>query len=115
MKGSSAKEVTLNIGDFLFNGADPVNLLDYDVIGFDADQCFVKYHLQEFTKLGVLPSADYLVKHHGYPPEYRDFSEDDLNFLINYAVLDKKNGLLLKLGVNKLVLRAYSGYRRLSE
>ena len=68
LKGSTPQEVVLNIGNFLFDGALPPNLFDYDVIGFDADMCFVKYHLEPFTRLGVEPSADYLVKEFGYPP-----------------------------------------------
>ena len=71
------------------------------MIGFAAYQCFVKYHLEAFTKLGVEPSAEYLVNELHYPPEYLEFTQGELNFPLNYGVLDKHNGLLLKLGANK--------------
>ncbi len=45
-----------------FQSASPPNLLtDYDVIGFDADNCFVKYSIRPLTELLVREELDDLI------------------------------------------------------
>jgi hypothetical protein len=46
---------------------------DFDAIGFDADHCFVKYNIQEITRLLIKVSCEDLVKNDGWPKEMLDF------------------------------------------
>jgi hypothetical protein len=46
---------------------------DYDAIGFDADHCFVKYNVQEITRLLIRISTEDLCKNDGWPKEILDF------------------------------------------
>jgi hypothetical protein len=43
-------------------------MTDYDAIGFDVDNTFVKYKIKEITKLAVSAYLSDLVEH-GYPKE----------------------------------------------
>lgn len=70
---------------------------DYDVIGFDADHCLVKYKLNELLVLLIKGELETLVKL-GYPPEILEFNyEEDLAFCLNASVFDIENGIVLKL------------------
>ena len=55
----------------VFNEVKPPNLLtDYDVLGFEADNCLVKYDTLALTKTFVqLTLEDLVTNYDGYPKE----------------------------------------------
>jgi len=50
---------------------------DYDVLGFDADHCFVKYNLHAYTRLLISIDLKDLHEVEGYPEEILDFDLAD--------------------------------------
>ena len=74
------------------------NLSDYDVVGFDADHCIVKYHLPALTRHMTAGAAHDFVKRFNYPPEFCDFKEEEFDFPMNGVIIDKERGVFLKLG-----------------
>jgi hypothetical protein len=46
---------------------------DFDAIGFDADHCFVKYNIQEVTRMIIRTSLEDMHKNDGWPKEILDF------------------------------------------
>jgi hypothetical protein len=63
---------------------------DYDVIGFDADHCLVKYNIVAMTHLIVDTHLVRLVKDfEGYPPEICNFDYDkNMGTVLNNCVWD---------------------------
>jgi hypothetical protein len=51
----------------------PDLVLDYDVIGFDADHSLVKYNVAEFAKLIARSFFEDMHNIYGYPEEILDF------------------------------------------
>lgn len=87
---------------------------DYDVIGFDADHCFVKYNVFEMAKLVVQSYLDDLHDSQGYPKEITDFNFDKhLSVMLNNAVWDIENGTILKLAEEGKITHAVHGYEKL--
>lgn len=57
------------IKKYFWTDIPPPNLLkDYDVLGFDADHCMVKYNIKELLELLVSSELEGLVEL-GYPKE----------------------------------------------
>lgn len=79
-----------SIKPHFFKDRQPPGLIsDYDVIGFDADHCFVKYNITELTRLIVSGHLKILHKDLGYPKEILDFDyENNLGVVLNNAVWD---------------------------
>jgi hypothetical protein len=73
---------------------------DYDVIGFDADHCLVKYDIVELTKLIVDTHLKRLTEdYEGYPKEICNFDyAKNSGTVLNNATWDIQNGNVLKLG-----------------
>jgi len=112
--------IPAKIKEHFFTGVEPPNLSrDYDAIGFDADHCFVKYNVKNFTLLFIRLTLRALHDELGYPDEILDFdcSEDSLDFdlIQNSSLFDIDNGTLLKLGEDKEVLSALKGRNFLSK
>jgi hypothetical protein len=63
---------------------------DYDVIGFDADHCLVKYNIVALTHLIVDTHLKKLVqKFEGYPAEIFNFDyEKNIGTVMNNCVWD---------------------------
>lgn len=92
------------------------NLLeDYDVLGFDADHCLVKYHVRELMLLVARIQGEDLHKKGGYPAEIADFDPSQIDICLNNAVWDIKTGNLLKLLEGGIVARACHGFKPLSQ
>lgn len=92
-------------------------ILNYNAIGFDMDHTFVRYKMRNFTKLVNQATSIYLVAKKKYPQEIFPKDEDDAKTKYKMAfraVFDHKTGVLLKIGSNKLIMRAYFGWRQLS-
>ena len=67
----------------------PDLLLDYDVIGFDADHSLVKYDVVEFAKLVTRSFLEDMHAIYGYPKEITEFDyENNLGTHLNNAVWD---------------------------
>ena len=94
----------------------PNLIKDYDVIGFDADHCLVKYKLKEFLTLLIEIELSELIEM-GYPDQVRDFFLQDkaLEMCLNGAIFDIENGTILKLAEGQEVVRAMKGYRALTQ
>ena len=105
--------IPAELKEFFFAGKHPPNLnKDYDVIGFDADHCMVKYNIDALTKLIVTQHLEQLKNEfEGYPPEVVDFDlENYAGVILQNACWDIENGTLLKLGQNDEVLHAIRGF-----
>ena len=103
------------VKEHFFTNVAPPNLLDYDVLGFDADHCIVKYKIQEFLHLLIRSSLEDFYEL-GYPAEIMDFNyEDDTQICLNTSLFDIDNGLLLQLAEGQEVIRAVKGFRVLSK
>ena len=88
---------------------------DYDVLGFDADHCLVKYNIPQLAALmSRLTSAD-LHERLGYPEEIRNVPDSIHGMSLNNTVWDIQNRLLLKLGEGKVVVQANRGTTKLTQ
>ena len=94
----------------------PNLLTDYDVIGFDVDNCIAKYNVQAFSETMTKTFLEDLVNTcEGYPESLKKYdpkllSKTQLN---NGCVWDIDNGTLLKLGEEGVVLAAVMGFQKL--
>ena len=80
---------------------------EYDVIGFEANHCLVKYKEEALTRHSVKVLLEELVDNFGYPKEILDFDyEKNLGLRLNNAVWDLDNGAMLKIGQGHSVLNA---------
>lgn len=106
------------IKNYFFSDVTKPDLLrDYDVLGFDADHCLVKYNVRETVKLLVRSELQELVDHASYPDALLSIDLDDettLDMCMNGAVFDVDHGLVLKLVEGKEVVRAMKGFRVLT-
>lgn len=92
-------------------------LTNYAAIGFDMDHTFLQYKLRNFVELMYNSTASFLVETKGYPKEMYPTDKTMAENLYKYffrSVFDHKNGNLLKIGWENLILRGYNGMHRLS-
>jgi hypothetical protein len=83
--------------------------MDYDVLGFDADHCMVKYHVKNLMiHCHQLMAMDLHTKE-GYPKEICDFETKEIGSCLNATVFDIERGNVLKLGEGKTITMAYHG------
>ena len=74
VKLSSRKEQLKTMNDFIYSNSprELPNLSNYDVVGFDADHCVVKYHLHALTKHIATGAVNFIYERFsGYPEEYK--------------------------------------------
>lgn len=103
------------IKEHFFTGIPQPNLLeDYDVVGFDADHCIVKYNNKELVKFLVkIELAEFAEM--GWPKAIEDFDyENDLEMCLNASIFDIDNGLVIKLAKGQEVINAMKGMRKLT-
>lgn len=96
----------------------PSLLADYDVIGFDVDNCIAKYNVKAYSECMTKTYLEDLVTScEGYPEEVKKYDPKLLMLtqLNNGCVWDIDNGTLLKLGEDKQVLAAIYGFTKLSQ
>ena len=99
----------------LYTNRSPPDLCkDYDVLGFDADHCLVKYNLPYMTDLICRLTADDLCDKMGYPEQIKQWPARLMAMSLNNIVWDIEHRALLKLGEDKLVVQAYRGSQRMS-
>jgi hypothetical protein len=84
-------------------------LNDYDVLGFDADHCLVKYNTQALTELIVNSFLSDLTNRFGYPKVKFDFENGIESLMLNSVVWDIQNGTLLTLVEGKKITSAVCG------
>ena len=66
--------IPASVKKYFFDGKEMPNFSkDYDAIGFDADHCFVKYNIQEITRMLIRVSCEDLHKNDGWPVEITQF------------------------------------------
>jgi HAD superfamily 5'-nucleotidase-like hydrolase len=89
---------------------------EYDAIGFDMDLTLARYKFRPFIQILFESAATKLVRDHDYPQDM--FPDDEsLDFFLAFSgrcVVDLKRLLVLKVGKLGEVLRAFSGYDRLT-
>jgi len=90
-------------------------LKDYKAIGFDMDHCLVRNRVKEIFPHLCNCLYKVLIDQRGYPSSFYNFGTLERNFFMNGLVIDLKTGNILKLGEQKLVLRAYFGFKRLTQ
>ncbi len=90
-------------------------LKTYSAIGFDLDHCLVRYRLKDFLPIAYQTLARILVEEKSYPEEILNFGPKEISMMHNGVVIDLITGNILKLGENKLILRGYNGFDRLSQ
>ncbi len=87
---------------------------EYDVIGFDVDHCLVQYNVPNLHEMTYMAITTSLITDRGYPKIVQELTPQQWNFPINALICDYTTGCTLKMGENQRVLRAYYGFRRLS-
>ena len=87
----------------------------YMAVGFDVDHCLIRYRLSILFPILYKAIARTLVEEKGYPAEMLHFGKKERCFIMNGLVIDCKTGIIVKLGEEKVILRAYYGYERLSQ
>ena len=92
----------------------PVDLSQYDAIGFDVDHTLIKYKIKNLVQLVYRGFAQTLVEEKGFPADLLELTEDEAKFASNGLTIDQSTGLIIKLGENKTILRAYYGFQRLT-
>ena len=90
-------------------------LEEYDVIGFDVDHCLVQYNVPNLHQMTYRALTETLITERGYPRILQDLTVEQWNFPENALICDYSTGCTLKLGENNRILRAYHGFRRLSQ
>ena len=70
---------------------------DYDVVGFDADHCIVKYNVRKLAELMARGMGEELRDKFGYPEEITKMNESFYDLGLNNAVWDIEKRTLLKL------------------
>ena len=95
----------------------PDLIKDYDAIGFDTENCLIKYNVEEMIKVIVYDLLDAFHKHlDGYPIEIisLDFSKHK-GLCMNHAVWDIANGAILKLVEGRQITHAVHGLEVMSK
>ena len=107
--------IPASIKPLLFPGRVPPNFSnDYDVLGFDADHCLVKYNLPNLAVLLSQITSKDLHEQMNYPEQIKNVPEALYGISLNNTVWDIEHRNLLKLGEGKLVVQANKGSRKLS-
>ncbi|XP_030570721.1 5'-nucleotidase domain-containing protein 1 [Drosophila novamexicana] len=91
-----------------------LDLMGYDIVGFDLDGTLLRYNLQEMTPLIYNVLKVYLVEQKGYSPALLT-KKLDMDFLQKGLMLDGPRGNVLKLSNEAVILRASHGTRLLSD
>ena len=89
----------------LFAGRVPPNFAnDYDVLGFDADHCLVKYNIPKLAALMSEITSKDLHEQLDYPEQIKLVPEALYGISLNNTVWDIEHRNLLKLGEGKIVV-----------
>lgn len=89
----------------------------FAAVGFDLDHTFLRYRLRNFGQLIYDATAGYLVEQKGYPPElfFRDAADTKERLRMMFrAILDHRQGYLLKIDSDFSVMRGYHGFDSLT-
>ncbi len=98
------------------NSKKTLHSLDkYTAIGFDVDHCIIRYRLKELYPILYKSIATTLVQEKGYPQELLEFTPKEKSYIMNGLIIDYKTGYILKLGKDKVILRAFFGYERVEQ
>lgn len=96
--------------DLYFPGVKKPDLSkEYDVVGFDADHCIVKYNIEALSRLMLLGLGEDMVENGGYPVEISQLDDNLLGFVLNNSVWDIENNTLLELLDGKVISTAFKG------
>lgn len=86
------------------------------MLGFSIDSCFVKYNMQELTKLVVDSLLSQLHDScKGYPSQVKQFDyKRNAQVCLNNAIWDIEHGTILKVGEDGKITHAIHGFEPLS-
>ncbi|MGV3740514.1 MAG: HAD-IG family 5'-nucleotidase [Gammaproteobacteria bacterium] len=85
-----------------------INLKKIKYIGLDMDHTLIRYRTEQFETLVYQFVIDYLIKHKHYPAEIKKF-KFDFSSAIRGAVVDSKNGNILKLNRFGAIRKSFHG------
>ena len=89
---------------------------EYDIIGFDLENCLIKFDNQALTRLLIEISLQELVNSYNYPTKILEFDYDEyLPLCLNNSVCDLQYGTVLKLAEKKQIFHAMHGYQKLTD
>ena len=94
------------------------SMLKYHAVGFDMNHTLVRYRLKPFVKHLYEAMCVFLVNQRGYTQDVfpADEAEEHRVFAMFFrAVFDHKTGFLLKMSGTQQVMRAFSGFERVSD
>ena len=104
-QASPSDTIPSTLKPYLFAGRPPPDLCaDYDVLGFDADHCLVKYNLPRLATLLSKITAKDLHEQLGYPEAITQVPESFNGLSLNNLVWDIEHRTFLKLGEGKLIV-----------
>lgn len=89
-----------------------INMKKIKYIGLDMDHTLIRYQTQQFETLVYQFVVDYLIKHKQYPAQIKQFKFDFAS-AIRGAVIDTKNGNLLKLNRYGAIRRSFHGTQKI--
>ena len=91
-------------------------LHDYDVFGFDLDNCVAEYLVEKMTPLMVESHLQDLFENFGYPSDlvcglnWEFYGKVSKSFALTNTVWDINSGLILELFDDKKINRALKGF-----
>lgn len=85
-----------------------INMKKIKYIGLDMDHTLIRYQTQKFEALVYQFVIDYLIEHKQYPAEIKQFKFDFAS-AIRGAVIDSKNGNILKLNRYGAIRKSFHG------
>ena len=89
---------------------------DYDAVGFDVDNTFVKYNVETTQRVLIKNFLQQLHDKYGYPKEVMDFNYDkDMGVCLNNGIWDIYNGTVLKLDEGRRITHAIRGFKPLTK
>lgn len=88
---------------------------NYDVIGFDLDNCLCRYHPSELFKLEYDLLSNFIEKQNNHPTESLKKPYDlHKDFILKGLFLDVKKGNVLKIAADGTILQASHGTKQMS-
>jgi HAD superfamily 5'-nucleotidase-like hydrolase len=85
-----------------------INMKKIKYIGLDMDHTLIRYQTQKFETLVYQFVIDYLIEHKQYPADIKEFKFDFAS-AIRGAVIDSKNGNILKLNRYGAIRKSFHG------
>lgn len=84
---------------------------DYDVIGFDLDNCLCRYNLRELYNLEYDLLSTYIINRNTLPQEFLQIPyEEGQDFVIKGLILDLNRGNVLRISADGTIIQARKSF-----